>query len=85
MNKQLLRRAVREQEELNGYEPMKAVLWDKPFSDPDWIFERKLDGVRCIAHRDGAGVRLFSRTDRYMNADYPGLVAALASQTPPTS
>ncbi len=51
---------------------MKAVLWDEPFSDPDWIFERKLDGVRCLAHRDGGGaVRLFSRTDRSMNADYP--------------
>ena len=25
-------------------EPMKAVLSDEPFSDPDWIFERKLDG-----------------------------------------
>ena len=31
-------------------EPMKAVLSDKPFSDPDWIFERKLDGIRCLAH-----------------------------------
>ena len=31
-------------------EPMKAILSDQPFSDPDWIFERKLDGIRCIAH-----------------------------------
>ena len=33
---------------------MKAVLTDERFSDPDWIFERKLDGIRCIAIRDGA-------------------------------
>jgi bifunctional non-homologous end joining protein LigD len=47
---------------------MKAVLWDEPFSDPDWIFERKLDGVRCLAHRDAGGeVRLLSRTDRAMS------------------
>jgi bifunctional non-homologous end joining protein LigD len=60
---------------------MKAVLWDEPFSDPDWIFERKLDGVRCLAHRDGGGaVRLYSRTDRAMNGDYPGLVQALQSE-----
>ena len=58
---------------------MKAVLWDEPFSDPAWIFERKLDGVRCLAHRDGSGVRLLSRTDRSMNADYPELVEALAA------
>ena len=30
---------------------MKAVLTDERFSDPDWIFERKLDGIRCIAIR----------------------------------
>jgi len=27
--------------------PMKAVLTDARFSDPGWIFERKLDGIRC--------------------------------------
>jgi bifunctional non-homologous end joining protein LigD len=60
---------------------MKAVLWDEPFSDPDWIYERKLDGVRCLAHRDGGGaVRLFSRTDRRMDGDYPELVEALAAE-----
>ena len=32
---------------------MKATLTDERFSDPDWIFERKLDGIRCIAIRDG--------------------------------
>jgi bifunctional non-homologous end joining protein LigD len=59
---------------------MKAVLSDEPFSDPDWIFERKLDGVRCVAHRDASGVRLLSRTDRVMNGDYPELAAALERQ-----
>jgi DNA ligase D-like protein (predicted ligase) len=60
---------------------MKAVLWDEPFSDPDWIYERKLDGVRCLAHRyDGGAVQLLSRTDRSMNGDYPELVQALAEE-----
>jgi bifunctional non-homologous end joining protein LigD len=59
---------------------MKAVLWDEPFSDQGWIFERKLDGVRCLAHRDGDGVRLVSRTDRSMNGDYPELVEALEAE-----
>lgn len=58
---------------------MKAVLCDEPFSDPGWIFERKLDGVRCIAHRNADAVRLLSRTDRNMNAQYPELCAALAA------
>ncbi len=58
-------------------EPMKAVLADKPFSDPDWIFERKLDGIRCLATRDASGVRLVSRTGRAMNHEYPTIVEAL--------
>jgi bifunctional non-homologous end joining protein LigD len=59
---------------------MKAVLTDEPFSHPDWIFERKLDGIRCLAHRDGGGLRLRSRTDRTMNGEYPELVAALEAE-----
>jgi bifunctional non-homologous end joining protein LigD len=58
-------------------EPMKAVLADKPFSDPNWIFERKLDGIRCLATREGAEVRLVSRTGRAMNNEYPTIVEAL--------
>jgi bifunctional non-homologous end joining protein LigD len=58
-------------------EPMKAVLADTPFSDPNWIFERKLDGIRCLAMRDASGVRLVSRTGRAMNHEYPTIVAAL--------
>ena len=33
-----------------GADAMKAVLNREPFSDPEWIYERKLDGIRC--HRD---------------------------------
>jgi bifunctional non-homologous end joining protein LigD len=58
-------------------EPMKAVLSDTPFSDPAWIFERKLDGIRCIAIRDGSGVSLMSRTAHRMNAQFPTVVEAL--------
>jgi ATP-dependent DNA ligase len=36
------------------------MLTDERFSDPEWIFERKPDGIRCIAVRDG-DVRLMSR------------------------
>lgn len=62
---------------------MKAVLSDEPFSDPAWIFERKLDGVRCIAHRDGSGVRLLSRTDRDMSVQYSEVSEALRADPCP--
>jgi bifunctional non-homologous end joining protein LigD len=61
-------------------EPMKAVLSGTPFSDPDWIFERKLDGIRCLAIRDAGEVELMSRTARRMNEQFPELVAALERQ-----
>jgi bifunctional non-homologous end joining protein LigD len=58
-------------------EPMKAVLSDQPFSDPGWIFERKLDGIRAIAIKDGSGVSLMSRTARRMNEQFPEIAGAL--------
>jgi DNA ligase D-like protein (predicted ligase) len=62
---------------------MKAVLSDEPFSDPAWIFERKLDGVRCIAHRHGGVVHLLSRTDRDMSAQYSEVSEALRADPCP--
>jgi DNA ligase D-like protein (predicted ligase) len=59
---------------------MKAVLTDAPFSDDNWIFERKLDGVRCVAVRDGGPVTLLSRNDLSLNGRYPEVAAALEAQ-----
>src|SRR5829696_8919103 len=58
-------------------EPMKAVLTDERFSDPGWIFERKLDGIRCLAFKTGEAVRLRSRNDLSLNGRFPEIVAAL--------
>jgi bifunctional non-homologous end joining protein LigD len=60
-------------------EPMKAKLTDERFSDPGWVFERKLDGIRAVAHRHGRAVRLVSRTGKDLRS-YPELAEALASQ-----
>jgi bifunctional non-homologous end joining protein LigD len=61
---------------------MKAVLTDEPFDDPNWIFERKLDGIRCMAHRDDGGpVRLISRTDKDMTGQFPEVAKALEAQS----
>ncbi|MEU2629477.1 non-homologous end-joining DNA ligase [Kitasatospora sp. NPDC007106] len=51
--------------------------------DDGWLLERKLDGVRAVAERDGDTVRLFSRTGEPMAGGYPELVAALAAQPVP--
>jgi DNA ligase D-like protein (predicted ligase) len=67
---------------MSEYAPMKAVLSDRPFSDPDWIFERKLDGERCGALRRGGRVTLLSRTGRAIGAAYPEVADALAVAGP---
>jgi bifunctional non-homologous end joining protein LigD len=59
---------------------MKAVLSREPFSDPEWIFERKLDGVRCLAIRDGERLRMLSRNDLDLSGRYPEVRDALAAQ-----
>ena len=42
-------------------EPMAATLTQERFSGPDWIFERKLDGIRLLAFKRGRDIRLLSR------------------------
>jgi bifunctional non-homologous end joining protein LigD len=67
---------------MTEYAPMKAVLSDKPFSDPGWLFERKLDGERCGAVRRGGRTHLLSRTGRRLDATYPELIDALSMSGP---
>jgi bifunctional non-homologous end joining protein LigD len=56
---------------------MKAVLTaDRPAGD-GWVFERKLDGIRCLAVKDGGRTRLYSRNELSLNDRYPPLAAAL--------
>ena len=59
---------------------MKAMLTDERFSDPNWIYERKLDGIRCIAIRNGQAVTLLSRNDLSQNERWPELVEALEKE-----
>lgn len=60
--------------------PMLATLTEDRFSDPDWLYERKLDGERCLVFRTSEGVRLLSRNRKALNNHYPELVEALAGQ-----
>ncbi|MEU7785211.1 non-homologous end-joining DNA ligase [Amycolatopsis sp. NPDC049159] len=64
-------------------EPTLATLTGRRFSDADWIFERKLDGVRAICVRDGGPPTLYSRNHKVMDNAYPEIVEALAAQGGP--
>ena len=57
--------------------PMAATLTEQRFSGPDWIFERKYDGIRLLAFKNGGGVRLYSRNRLLQNI--PALAGAIAA------
>jgi len=54
-------------------EPMLATLSDRPFSDPNWLFEIKWDGVRAMARIENGDLTLLSRTGADMTKRYPEL------------
>src|SRR6202140_2332278 len=65
--------------------PMQAASAEAPFSSPDYLFEVKWDGLRCIVFRDRDGVvRLLDRGLHELTADLPEVVAA-AKRIPPGS
>ena len=57
-------------------EPMAATLTQDRFTGPDWIFERKLDGIRLLAFKRGRDVRLLSRNRLPQNL--PSIAEAIA-------
>ncbi|HEV3485845.1 MAG TPA: hypothetical protein VG106_10580, partial [Vicinamibacterales bacterium] len=57
--------------------PMAATLTQERFTGPEWLFERKLDGIRMLAFKDGAGVRLYSRNR--LPQHYPRVADAIAA------
>lgn len=59
---------------------MLATLSKKTFSRENWIFERKLDGERCLAFKRGSKVRLMSRNKKDISAQYPEIVGVLENQ-----
>jgi ATP-dependent DNA ligase len=54
---------------------MAATLTQERFTGPEWIFERKFDGIRLLAFKNGANVQLFSRNR--LPQDLPAVVQAV--------
>ena len=55
---------------------MAATLTQQRFTGPEWIFERKFDGIRLLAFKKGAEVHLFSRNR--LPQEIPALAQAIA-------
>ncbi|WP_236790013.1 non-homologous end-joining DNA ligase [Amycolatopsis sp. GM8] len=60
-------------------EPELATLTQRRFSSENWVFERKLDGIRAICSRAGGTPTLWSRNHHVINDSYPEIVEALAA------
>jgi len=71
------RRLARQSAIPSWIDPMLATLTRQRFSDPNWIFEHKLDGERCLAFKRGGSVRLLSRNKQQLNNTYPEIVEGL--------
>src|SRR6186997_998193 len=56
--------------------PMAATLTQERFMGPEWLFERKLDGIRMLAFKRGNDVRLYSRNRLLQH--YPTVAEAIA-------
>jgi bifunctional non-homologous end joining protein LigD len=58
-------------------EPMAATLTEDRFAGPEWLFERKFDGIRLLAYKRGTDVRLYSRNR--LPQELPALARAIAN------
>jgi bifunctional non-homologous end joining protein LigD len=60
--------------------PALATLSHDRFWSSGWVYERKLDGQRCLAVRDEDGTQLYSRTGRDVTVAFPEIAEALEQQ-----
>lgn len=58
---------------------MLATLTKKRFSSPDWLYERKVDGVRCLLTCAGGKASLTSRNGKSQDSAFPELVDEAAA------
>jgi DNA ligase D-like protein (predicted ligase) len=64
-------------------DPMLATLTDDYFNDPEWIYERKLDGERFIAMIEDGTPSIYSRNNQKLNNTYPECIDALKQRNYP--
>lgn len=75
------REKVVSEDQPDWMDPMLAKLTHDHFDNPDWFFERKLDGQRCLVFKKDGEVKLYSRNQNTQNEKFPELVEALSGAT----
>jgi DNA ligase D-like protein (predicted ligase) len=75
-----LKDKLRKKSQPDWTKPMLATLTKERFSKKDWIYERKLDGERCLIFRKGKKVRMMSRNQKKINGHYPEIADVFINQ-----
>jgi DNA ligase D-like protein (predicted ligase) len=75
-----VRRQIRRRTQPKWCNPMLATLVREEFSHQDWIYEPKLDGIRCLGFRVGRKASLFTRNQILLNGEFPEIAASLMEQ-----
>jgi len=65
------------------FSPMLATLTKDYFDDSDWIYERKLDGERCLIFIENGDISIYSRNEKKLNDKYPEFIEALEKENYP--
>jgi ATP-dependent DNA ligase len=61
-----------------SYKPMEALPASELPTGPEWQYEPKWDGFRCLAFRDRDRIELLSKSGKPLTRYFPELVAALS-------
>lgn len=61
-------------------QPMLASLENRRSFRAGWVYEPKLDGVRCLAFKRGGEARLYTRNRNLLNDRHPEIAEELAKQ-----
>ena len=58
-------------------EPMEALLVERTPEGPEWQYEPKWDGFRCLIFRDGDSIELQSKSGKPLNRYFPEVEQSL--------
>ncbi len=62
-----------------SYPPMEALLVEELPTGPEWQYEPKWDGFRCVVFRDGDTIDLMSKAGKPLARYFPDLVETIRS------
>ncbi|GGI76386.1 non-homologous end-joining DNA ligase [Legionella impletisoli] len=72
-----LKKKLEKRGQSKSIDPMLATLTHDYFSDEEWMYERKLDGERCLLYKKDDEVSMISRNHEEQKEFYPEIANAL--------